>query len=43
MKTVQDRLAYLHSLAIYTLIAEAAAIFINNEEEILKGTFPEAC
>ncbi|WP_170227850.1 deoxyguanosinetriphosphate triphosphohydrolase [Aequorivita lipolytica] len=42
LKTVQDRLAYLRSLAINTLIAEAAAIFIDNEEAILKGTFPEA-
>jgi dGTPase len=42
LKTVQDRLAYLRSLAINTLIAEAAAIFIKNEEEILKGNFSEA-
>jgi len=42
LKTVQDRLAYLRALAINTLIAEAAAIFIENEEEILKGTFSEA-
>ena len=42
LKTSQDRLAYLRSLAINTLISEAAAIFIENEEEILKGTFSEA-
>jgi dGTPase len=42
LKTSQDRLAYLRSLAINTLIAEAAKIFIENEEEILKGTFSEA-
>lgn len=42
LKTSQDRLAYLRSLAINTLIAEAATIFIANEEEILKGTFSEA-
>ncbi len=42
LKTSQDRLAYLRSLAINTLIAEAASIFIDNEEEILKGTFSEA-
>jgi dGTPase len=42
LQTVQDRLAYLRSLAINTLIAEAASIFIENEEEILKGTFSEA-
>ncbi|WP_121906258.1 dGTP triphosphohydrolase [Ulvibacter antarcticus] len=37
-----DRLAYLRSLAINVLIAEAASIFIENEEAILKGTFSEA-
>lgn len=42
LKTVQDRLAYLRSLAINTLIAEAVAIFNENEQEILKGTFSEA-
>ncbi len=42
LKTSQNRLAYLRSLAINTLIAEAASIFIDNEEEILKGTFSEA-
>ncbi|MCZ4317885.1 deoxyguanosinetriphosphate triphosphohydrolase [Aequorivita viscosa] len=42
LKTPQDRLAYLRALAINTLIAEAAKIFIENEEEILKGTFSEA-
>ena len=34
-----DRLAYLRSLAINTLVTEAAAIFIENEESILKGEF----
>lgn len=42
LKTSQNRLAYLRSLAINTLIAEAATIFIENETEILKGTFSEA-
>ncbi|MDX1783885.1 MAG: dNTP triphosphohydrolase, partial [Aequorivita vladivostokensis] len=42
LRTVQDRLAYLRSLAINTLISEAATIFIENEEEILNGTFSEA-
>lgn len=42
LKTSQDRLAYLRSLAINTLIAEAATIFLDHEEEILKGTFSEA-
>ena len=35
-------MAYLRSLAINTLIAEATEIFIENEDEILKGTFSEA-
>ena len=34
-----DRLAYLRSLAINTLVAEAAAVFIENEENILNGEF----
>ncbi|HET8804611.1 MAG TPA: deoxyguanosinetriphosphate triphosphohydrolase [Aequorivita sp.] len=42
LKTSQNRLAYLRSLAINTLIAEAATIFIDYEAEILKGTFSEA-
>ncbi len=37
-----DRLAYLRSLAINTLIAEASSIFLENEEAILKGDFSEA-
>lgn len=36
-----DRLAYLRSLAISTLINEAVAIFLNNEDAILNGTFSE--
>ena len=40
--TSSDRLAYLRSLAINTLIAEAASIFIENEEAILSGTFSES-
>lgn len=42
LKTSQNRLAYLRSLAINTLISEAATIFIENETEILKGTFSQA-
>jgi dGTPase len=42
LKTSQNRLAYLRSLAINTLVAEAASIFIENETEILNGTFSEA-
>lgn len=37
-----DRLAYLRALAINTLITEAAAIFLANEEAILKGEFHES-
>lgn len=34
-----DRLAYLRSLAINTLVSEAVTIFIENEEAILNGEF----
>ncbi len=34
-----DRLAYLRSLAINSLIQEATSIFVDNEEAILNGTF----
>lgn len=37
-----DRLSYLRALAINTLITEAVAIFLENEEAILKGEFHEA-
>lgn len=37
-----DRLAYLRSLAINTLIAEAAETFISNEKALLNGTFSQA-
>jgi len=42
LSKISDRLAYLRSLAINTLIIEAVQIFIDNEEEILKGNFSEA-
>jgi len=42
LNTAQDRLAYLRAIAINTLIAEAATIFLDNEEEILRGNFSEA-
>ena len=42
LKKAADRLAYLRSLAISTLISEAASIFLANEEAILKGKFSEA-
>ncbi|KAA3620818.1 MAG: dNTP triphosphohydrolase [Flavobacterium sp.] len=38
----KDRLAYLRSLAIGTLIAEAVEVFVENEEAILSGTFQES-
>jgi dGTPase len=42
LKLSSDRLAYLRSLAINTLIAEAGSIFLKNEEAILKGDFSDA-
>ena len=39
LKKSSDRLAYLRSLAINTLVTEAASVFINNEEAILNGKF----
>ena len=39
---VSDRLAYLRSLAINTLIAEAAKVFLKNEQALLKGEFSNA-
>lgn len=35
----EDRLSYLRALAINTLIQDAVAIFIENEDSILNGTF----
>ncbi len=37
-----DRLAYLRSLAISSLIRDAVEIFVKNEEAILKGEFSSA-
>ncbi|MUP44932.1 dNTP triphosphohydrolase [Gramella sp. BOM4] len=42
LKNTADRLAYLRSLAINTLIGEAAEIFLANEEAILAGEFHES-
>lgn len=42
LTTSQNRLAYLRSLAINTLIREASEIFTNNEEAILKGEYSES-
>ena len=39
LKYKKDRLAYLRALSIGTLINEAASIFLENEEAILKGEF----
>jgi dGTPase len=40
LKYKKDRLSYLRALAIGTLINEAAAVFLSNEEAILKGEYP---
>lgn len=39
LKTTQNRIAYLRSLAIGELISEAVSIFMENEEVILAGEF----
>ena len=41
LSQAKDRLAYLRSLAINTLISEAVAVFVANEDAILKGEFTE--
>jgi len=38
----KDRISYLRALAIGTLIDEAVAIFLANEEKILKGEFDKS-
>lgn len=42
LELTKDRVSYLRALAISTLIGEAATIFLENEEEILKGTFTKS-
>lgn len=42
LKQSSDRLAYLRSLAINTLITEAVEVFLEHEEDILKGEFSQA-
>ena len=42
LQSTADRLSYLRSLAINTLIREAAEIFLANEEAILAGEFHQA-
>ena len=39
LTTTKDRLSYLRSLAINTLITEASSVFMSNEDTILKGDF----
>ena len=39
LNTTKTRVAYLRALAISALINEAATVFMNNEEAILKGEF----
>ncbi|WP_456378681.1 deoxyguanosinetriphosphate triphosphohydrolase [Lutibacter sp.] len=40
LKYKKDRLSYLRALAIGTLINEAVAVFLENEEIILEGNYP---
>jgi len=42
MVYAKDRLSYLRALAINTLIQEAVHIFLENEEDILAGSFSKA-
>ncbi|MBW2961975.1 deoxyguanosinetriphosphate triphosphohydrolase [Mesonia aestuariivivens] len=42
LTNTQSRLSYLRSLAINTLIQDAARVFIENEEAILQGNFHES-
>ncbi|MBT8270611.1 MAG: dNTP triphosphohydrolase [Bacteroidia bacterium] len=42
LESTQDRLGYLRALSINALIKEAARVFIQNEENILNGTFDHA-
>ncbi|MDA9262580.1 dNTP triphosphohydrolase [bacterium] len=42
LKHTPQRMSYLRALAINSLIKDAVAIFLNNEEAILFGSFPHA-
>ena len=42
LKFKKDRVSYLRALAINTLINEAIAIFLENEEKILRGEFDKS-
>ena len=42
LQFTSQRMSYLRSLAINSLISDAITIFLKHEEEILQGTFPHA-
>ena len=42
LKHTKDRVSYLRALAINTLINQAVRIFLDNEEQILKGNFDKS-
>ncbi len=42
LTTKEDRISYLRALAIGSLINDAVKVFIENEDDILKGNFPYA-
>jgi dGTPase len=42
LTTKEDRISYLRALAIGSLINDAVAVFIENEEAILAGKYPHA-
>jgi dGTPase len=42
LKNTSDRISYLRSLAINRLITEAVNLFVENEEQILKGQFTQS-
>lgn len=42
LHTKEERISYLRALAINSLIQDAVAVFLKNEEKILEGTFHHA-
>ncbi|NNF73756.1 MAG: dNTP triphosphohydrolase [Flavobacteriaceae bacterium] len=42
LNSTEDRLSYLRALSINTLIKEAVEVFMNNEDQILDGSFDHA-
>ncbi len=42
LTTKEDRISYLRALAIGSLINDAVRVFLENEEDILRGKFPYA-